>query len=265
MSDKKTGQVSTAAAEVYDNYYLPAMFAEWAPRVAAAAAIDSGDRVLDVACGTGVLALEAATRSGNPERVTGVDNNAGMLAVARRKMAAINWHEAAAESLPFADASFDCVVCQFGLMYFEDRARALSEMWRVLAGGGRLALAVWDRLDACPGFAAEERVWVEAIGGEEDEAPWSLGDRQALEDLLARAGIFDADIETRAGSTRFASIDDWIYAGVRGWTEDEAISDDRLARLLATAKRSLEQFAGTDGRVAFATSAHLVSALKPVA
>ena len=266
MGDNLTGQVSTAAAEVYDQYYLPAMFAEWSPRVAAAAAIESGDRVLDVACGTGVLAIESAARCGNPERVTGVDNNAGMLAVAHRKSSAIAWREAVAENLPFADASFDCVVCQFGLMYFEDRIRALGEMWRVLAGGGRLALAVWDRLEACPGFAAEERVWMETFDDDEaDEAPWSLGDRQDLTELLAQSGIAGAEIETCRGTARFASVEEWIYAGVRGWTEDEAIGEEDLARLLATAERRLGEFAGADGRVAFTTSAHIVSARKPAA
>lgn len=264
MGDSITGQVSTAAAEVYDACYLPAIFAEWAPRVAAAAAIEPGQRVLDVACGTGVLTQEASSRSGDSGRVIGIDNNAGMLAVARRKAPATEWIEAPAESLPFPDASFDSVVCQFGLMYFEDHARALGEMWRVLRENGRLAFVVWDRLDRCPGFAAEERVWMEAFDNDEvDAAPWSLGDPRALRLLLTQAGIDDADIETRQGTARFASIEDWIRAGVRGWTEDEAIDETGLAQLLAIAEARLAGFAGDAGAIAFTTSAHLVSARKP--
>lgn len=264
MADKVTGQVSTAAAEVYDECYLPAMFAEWAPRTAALAAIEPGQRVLDVACGSGVLALEVSARIGDSGRVIGVDNNAGMLAVARRKAPTIEWIEAPAEALPFADASFDRVVCQFGLMYFADRARALAEMWRVLRGDGRLALVVWDRLDRCPGFAAEERVWMEAFDDdEEDEAPWSLGDPQLLRQLMTQAGIDETRVETRQGTAHFASIEDWIQAGVRGWTDDEAIDQAGLAKLLEIAEIRLADFAGAGGAVAFTTSAHLACAHKP--
>ena len=105
--------------------------------MADAAAIGAGQAALDVACGTGVLARELRRRTGAEGRVAGLDRNAGMLAVARRSAPGIDWREGRAERLPFADGSFDAVVSQFGLMFFEDRRAALGRCggWCGPAGG----------------------------------------------------------------------------------------------------------------------------------
>ena len=154
MAASDRGQVSRSAAEVYEEFFVPALFRQWVQPVADAADIRAGDRVLDVACGTGILARHAATRVGAAGSVCGVDINEGMLAVARREAPEIEWRKGAAEALPFADDGFDAVVSQFGLMFFADQAKAIREMRRVLRPGGRLAVAVWDSLANTPGYAA---------------------------------------------------------------------------------------------------------------
>jgi ubiquinone/menaquinone biosynthesis C-methylase UbiE len=111
------------AANAYEALFVPALFRQWAPRVADAAAIRDGQRVLDVACGTGILAREAESRVGAEGHVVGLDPNPGMLAVAARLAPDVEWREGVAESLPFAGGSFDAVVSQFGLMFFRDRVR----------------------------------------------------------------------------------------------------------------------------------------------
>jgi ubiquinone/menaquinone biosynthesis C-methylase UbiE len=136
MSEPERWQVSTDAAEVYEACFVPAIFGAWAGRVADAAEVTTGDKVLDVGCGTGVLAREALRRVGPEGRVTGLDLNEGMLAVAARTEPKIAWREGHATALPFEDASFDVVASQFALMYFPDRAAALRDMWRTLAPGG---------------------------------------------------------------------------------------------------------------------------------
>jgi len=151
MSDSTRGQVARSAAEVYDAFFVPALFEEWPPRLARAAGLRPGQRVLDVACGTGVLARHAARVVGAGGEVVGLDLNPGMLEVARRRAPGASWREGTAEALPFADARFDAVLSQFGLMFFADRAGALREMWRVLRPGGALAVAVWARLEDTPG------------------------------------------------------------------------------------------------------------------
>jgi ubiquinone/menaquinone biosynthesis C-methylase UbiE len=130
-------------AQLYENNYVPTLFGPWAPRVADAAGISSGDRVLDVGCGTGVLAREAVGRIGSSGRVTGLDLNEGMLSVARLVGPGIDWRQGDAGDLPFDDESFDVVVSQFALMYFPGWPAALREMKRVLIPSGRLAEAVW--------------------------------------------------------------------------------------------------------------------------
>jgi SAM-dependent methyltransferase len=94
-------------AEIYDAHFVPALFAQWGPIVAAEAEVQKGDRVLDVACGTGALTLAAAEIAGLSGSVVGLDANPEMLAVARRKPAQIEWLEGTAEALPLPDNSFD--------------------------------------------------------------------------------------------------------------------------------------------------------------
>ena len=114
------GQVSRSAADVYEEFFVPALFREPAQHVVRAADIRRGRSVLDLACGTGVLAREAVRATGNDGNVTGLDRNDGMLAVAKRLAPGINWQRGLAEALPFADRSFDRVFSQFALMFFDD-------------------------------------------------------------------------------------------------------------------------------------------------
>lgn len=263
MGENETGQVSAESARIYEEFYLPSLFAEWPPRVIEAAQIQRGQRVVDVACGTGVLACAVAERVGQQGSTVGVDINAGMLAVAREKTPKIKWLQAPAEVLPLADNSCDAAVSQFGLMYFEDQEGALSEMMRVLRPGGNLAVVVWDKLENSPGYAIEDQLFQRLLGDEfADESPYSLGDREVLQRLFASAGISGAEIRTFEGSARFQSIEAWIYADVNGWTMADDIDDEQYALLLREAQQELARFVTTDGTVMFPTPAHIVTARK---
>jgi SAM-dependent methyltransferase len=265
MSDSSRGQVTRNAAEIYEEFFVPALFEEWPRHVAEAAELRPGQRVLDVACGTGVLARHAAERVGPAGRVVGLDLNEGMLEVGRRRAPAIEWRQGPAEALPFADESFDAVVSQFGLMFFTDRVRALREMLRVLKPGGRLALAVWDRLENAPGFAALV-VLLRRLFGEEMartlHAPFCLGDPEVLKMLFVEAGIVSPRVATHAGTSRFPSIRAWIFTEVRGWTLSDSISEAQYERLQREGENELRAFAAADGTVSFASPAHIVSAGK---
>jgi len=265
MEPETGGQVSGSAAEIYEQFFLPALFAEWPPRLAEAAALRPGDRVLDVACGTGVLAREAAGRVAPGGRVTGLDRNEGMLAVARAKAPGIDWRLGLAEALPFADGSFDAVLSQFGLMFFADRAAALEEMWRALAPGGRLAIAVWDAAERSPGYAAMiallERLFGARIA-DELRGPFALGDPAAFRRLLVDAGIAQPTVRTLVGKAHFPSIEAWVHTDVRGWTLADRIDDDQYRRLLVAAERELAVFCTPAGTVEFAAPAHIASARK---
>lgn len=264
-SDDARGQVLAGAAEIYDRFFVPALFAQWPPRLLEAAAVGAGDRVLDVACGTGILARAAAARVGSSGAVTGIDVNPGMLAVARRHAAEIDWREARAEALPFEVGRFDAVLSQFGLMFFDDRVVALREMWRVLRPGGRLAIAVWDSMPRAPGYAAMSRLLRRLFGDEIAgalDAPYSLGDRAALAALLAGAGLAEAEVRTVDGVARFPSIADWVRTDIKGWTLADRIDDAQLALLQEQAGKELQPFLDNAGAVAFAHPAHIVTATK---
>lgn len=266
MDDTQSGQVQASAAEIYEDFFVPALFQEWAGPVAAAAAVGPGQEVLDVACGTGVLARELRARTEPGGRVVGLDRNAGMLAVARRRTPEIDWELGRAEALPFPDERFDAVVSQFGLMFFEDRRRALGEMWRVLRPRGRLAVAVWGRLEDAPGYAAITALLQRLFGDRVANAlraPYALGDTDELAALCTAAGIAGARVATRRGTACFPSIEAWVHTDVKGWTLADLIDDGQYRRLQAAAGEALADFAGPDGAVRFAHPAHIVTATKP--
>jgi len=265
MSDSERGQVTATAADVYETFFVPALFREWVGPVCDAASIAPGHHVLDVGCGTGVVALEALRRVGERGRVVGLDVNEGMLAVARRKLPHVEWRQAAAESLPFEAGVFDVVTSQFALMFFQDRPRALREMLRVLRPGGRLAVAVWDALERTPGYAAVTALLDRLFGrrvADALRAPFVLGDPDALRDVFTAAGVPDVAIATRRGMARFPSIQAWMYTDVKGWTLSEMIDDAQFATLLAEAETALKPFVAPDGSVAFAAPAHIATITK---
>lgn len=263
-----TRQDQIDAASAYEALFVPALFGQWAPKVADAAQIRAGQRVLDVACGTGILAREAASRAGSNGYVAGIDPSPGMIAVAEQLAPGVEWREGIAESLPFPDRSFDAVVSQFGLMFFTDRRKALREMLRVLAPGGRLAVAVWDGLDNIPAYASEVALLEQTAGQRAADAlraPFVLGNRNDLSALFAAGGAPAAEITTHHGAGQFPSIRTMVEADLRGWLPVMGVilTEDQIARVLRSAETALNSYVAADGRVAFRLSAHLITATKP--
>lgn len=257
-------QVDPATA--YEDFFVPALFQEWAPRLADAARVGPGSRVLDVACGTGVLARTAAARVGPTGSVAGLDVNPGMLAVAARLEPRVEWRQGVAEDLPYADQSFDAVVSQFGLMFFTDRRKALEEMFRVLTPGGWLAVAVWDSVENIPAYAAEVAL-LDSFAGQAAadalKAPFVLGDRQVLTDLFAEAGI-PAEIVTRQGTARFPSIRSMVETDIVGWLPLVGVhlAPEPTERILTEAERALSRYVTPAGSVEFSIPAHIVTAAR---
>ncbi|WP_424929639.1 class I SAM-dependent methyltransferase [Amaricoccus tamworthensis] len=263
MDAAAKGQVSASAAEIYDRFFVPALFGEWGEPLCRAAGVAQGERVLDVACGTGATTRAAAEIVGPGGNVTGIDRNDGMLDVARQNCARhMEFVDGMAEALPFEDGSFDRVLCQFALMFFEDREAALREMRRVLAPRGAVALSVWDRVETSEGYAGMISLLDRMFGREVADAlraPYVLGDRDVLAGVLASGGFNDAVVETRVGTARFQSIREWVRMDVRGWTLADMIDEDQFEALVAAAEQEFAGLVGSDGRVAFDAPAHLVT------
>jgi len=258
-----------AAARAYEAIMVPALFGEWADPMLRAADVRPGQQVLDVACGTGVLARAAYART-QPllGTVAGIDVNPGMLAVARRIEPAVEWREGRADALPFADGSFDAVVSQFGLMFFPKRTAAVKEMMRVLRTGGQLAVAVWDSLDNTPAYAIEVEI-LERVAGQYAanalRAPFALGDREGLEALLEEAGLHSFHIETRVGTGRFPSVQVMVEADLRGWLPlmEVELSEPQIQKILEAAEEALSGFVRPNGEIVFDSPAHIITATKP--
>jgi SAM-dependent methyltransferase len=262
-----SGTTVRSPAEVYEEQFVPALFQQWGEVVAAAAAVGPGNRVLDVACGTGVLACAAAGRVGPGGQVVGLDPSGEMLAVARRKRAPVLWQEGRAEALPFRDSSFDAVVSQFGLMFFADPVGGLREMWRVLGPGGRLAVAVCASLKHSPGYATLARLLEQSFGtGVADafRAPFLLGDPDELRALGVAAGLSQLRVAQHEGSVQFASIAALVSTErACVWTLGGLLNDAQFAELLAAAEERLRPFQAADGTVRFAMPALMLTATRP--
>jgi ubiquinone/menaquinone biosynthesis C-methylase UbiE len=171
---------------------VPAMLASWVPTLLDLVALQPGERVLDVACGTGVVARQAVLQVGAGGRVVGLDLNSDMLALARALGPAVEWREGNAMALPFPTNAFDVVMCQQGLQFLPDSSRALEEAHRVLIPGGRFAIAVWCAIESSPGHHAltrglERHVGTEAAGLM--SAVFRLSDAQTLQTMLEIAGF----------------------------------------------------------------------------
>jgi ubiquinone/menaquinone biosynthesis C-methylase UbiE len=255
------------AATAYEELLVPALFQQVTHHVLEAAKVGPGDRVLDVACGTGVLARSAAARVGPGGSVAGLDINPGMLSVAKQQAPAIRWQQSPAESLPYEDRSFDAVVSQFGLMFFNDQRAALGEMFRVLKAKGRLAVAVFDALDKVPAYEAVSVLLGRMVSKQAADAlrfPFSLGDSNKLSALFREAGITSPVVTTYAGTGRFQSVRSMIEADVRGWFPLAHIFLDQsqLEALVAEAKDALKTFVTAKGTVEFQLPVHIVTATK---
>ena len=220
--------------------------------------------MLDIACGTGVLTREVASRLERPDQVTGVDSNPGMLSVAKERNTEIVWKRGSAEKLPVQDQHFDVVLCQFGLMFFSDRVRAIQEMGRVLAPGGRLVVTVWDALENIPAYSKHVSTIEKYGGSEAREAlnhPFELGKKNLLRATFSEAGISDIGITTHTGTARFPDLKSILDADLRGWLPvlGIALGEEDIQRIYNDSLISMGEYISANGNVTFNITAHVVT------
>jgi ubiquinone/menaquinone biosynthesis C-methylase UbiE len=262
----ETFQLSIAAAEAYEARFVPALFAPWAVQLVAFADVAPGQAVLDVACGTGIVARTAADRTGAAGRLVGVDVNAAMLTVARRVRPALEWRRGDASALPLPDASFDVVLCQMALMFFPDRAGALREMGRVARAEGLVAVLVPGRLPSQPAYAPFVEVAARHAGPEAVSllgAYFACGDLGELTRLIESAGLRVVRTATRVGTTAFPSVAEFVATEVRSTPLVERIDEDVYARIREDAREALRPFTRPTGVVEVPLECHLVAARRP--
>jgi ubiquinone/menaquinone biosynthesis C-methylase UbiE len=232
-----------ADAETYDSYLVPAIFEPWSRELIKRAQVWKGDRVLDVATGTGIVACRIA---GSGAKVTGLDIDAERLALARRRASdesvAVTWREGSAETLPFREPAFELVTCQQGLQFVADRARAVREMRRVIVPGGRAVIACWLPIDQQGPFAVIDDI-AEKHTGKRHVQPFSFGDQAALNKLLVDAKFFAIAIET---VTRQVRIPDPARFATMALTTISDQPADSLTEAIAEGASALASFVVDD-------------------
>lgn len=255
------------AGRGYESLFVPAVFETWTRHLVDGAGIKEGSHVLDVACGTGVLARSALARTGATGRVVGADLAPGMLAAANEIEPAIDWVLCSAEDLDLDDGAFDCVVSQFGMMFFQDRQKSADEMYRVLKPGGSIAIAVWRSVEHNPAYADIISVLDEQVGTAAADAlrlPFSLGDAGEVTAVLEGSGYSDITVNVITESARFPSSRQMVEAELRGWLPlfNIFLGEDEIDSILLESDKTLGKYAGPSGEAMFPTSAHVFTASK---
>jgi ubiquinone/menaquinone biosynthesis C-methylase UbiE len=259
---------SGSVAEASERYLMSTFGYAWTQALIQLVAPQEGDRLLDVACGTGPVARYAAPLVGSSGRVVGLDLNSAMLDTARAMPIAegtIEWREGNATALPFPNTSFDVVCCQQGLQFFPDRPSALREMHRVLAPNGRLGLAVWRGLEHQPFYAAltealERHVSSEAAASL--SAAFTLRDRNDIRALVTEAGFRDIRVRLRSRLTRYPSLAEYVLGYLSGTPMAgpvAALDEVTRTEMVEHVCSSLADYVDDDG-MATPWEAHLVTA-----
>jgi len=239
----------TNPAEGYEAFMVPTLFRPWAEKLVTRAGAKPGERVLDLGCGTGIVARTVWPLVQPGGTVTGLDLSPGMLSVAasaanQEGAGAIEFREGAAESLPFAEGTFDLVLCQFALMFFPNRGTALSETRRVLRGprrdgaaAGRILLSVFQGIERHPFYVALDQAIERRLGASGVREIFALGDQAGLRRLIEGAGLVNVRIEQVSMTARFPNPAGFLA----GEIEVDTAAIPSMQHLDAAARREITE------------------------
>jgi len=259
---QETFQLSAEVAEAYEAAFVPTFFAQWAPRLLDAAAVGDGQRVLDVACGTGIVARTAAGRVGPSGSVVGLDLSDAMLTVARRVAPDLNWVQGDAAAMPLPAGSFDTVVSQMALMFFPDPVAALREMKRVARPHGTVAVLIPGALEANPPYELFVDIVTRHAGAAARSLVttyFALGDLAGLSGHCESAGLSVTTATTVVGESRFGSVDELCTVEIDSTPLGERLSPAARAGILTDCRSALAQWT-TAGDLRFPFTSNLVVA-----
>ena len=263
MSQQEQWQFDENTDALYERYLVPTMFEPWAADLVELAALQPGDRLLDIGCGTGIVARLMAP---HVARVVGLDISADRLAVAGSLAPDIEWREGNATALPFPDGNFDLATCHQGLQFMPDQLAALREMSRVLVPGGRLLLGIWRSIEHHPESVAMVAALARHVSHEASafrHAIFSLGEADEIESLLTDAGFQGVVIRPMVKTVRFPSVDAFTmrYISSVGPLAQmvSKVDDNARAAFLKDMNHALQSYVDTEG-VAFPIASHTVTA-----
>jgi len=243
-------------AEIYDSYLVPAIFEPWSRELIKRALVWKGDRVLDLATGTGIVACRIA---GTGAAVTGLDVDAERLALARKRAedegVSVKWIEGTMEALPFRQPAFDLVTCQHGLQFVADKAAAAREMRRVIAPGGRAVVACWQPIEHQGPIKILDDIAAKHFD-KRHVLPYSFGDAKALQQLLTAAKFAPVMIET---VTRQVRLPDPARLATLAMTSLSGLPAEAISPAIADATAAIAEFVDGDA-VVYKTVANIAIA-----
>jgi SAM-dependent methyltransferase len=245
MATTETFRISSEQAELYEERFVPALFAHWVDAVLDAADVRFGQDVLDVACGTGIVTRHAAERVGPNGQVTGLDLNPAMLAVASRVRPGLTWQQGDVAAMPFDDDSFDVVTCQSAAMFFPDLVGALREMGRVTRPSGVVAVQVFDLHEDQPAYGP----WITMVARHAGKDAlrmlgtyWVHGDRDLMRERCASAGLRVTAVHDHERAARFPSVEAMVLTEVNATPLADRLSQGELDAIVADSYEVFEPF-----------------------
>lgn len=259
------------AAAAYDRELVPWLFDHWAELLVDLAAPAPSAGIVDLACGSGLLVRHLVGRLEEDGRITGVDLDPVMLAYAATSTddSRISWHESDATQLPFASDSVDLVCCHQGLQFFPDADAVLAEVRRVLRPKGRIAVAVWGRLEDNPWPAALSdavRALLGATAGDSVSIVCRLGGPDNVASMLHNAAFDDIAIEVRARTAKHPNAAKAVAGQLSALPSGTAIDDlppERRTELAAKMCRLLNAYIGPGGHLTVPSTCVFATATKP--
>ncbi len=245
-------EVTDELVRTHEQYLVPAVYAQWAARVAEIAEIERGQHVLDVACGTGSLARAAQLEAGLTGKVVGLDLSEKMLESAGRQSRLVDWQIGDAAAMPFENNCFDRVLCQFSLMFIANRVATIKEMLRVCKPDGLAVMAIWGSLQH--GSAYDELIrligkFSGAHAAKKLALPWDLGKPGVMDALLLSSGVNEYVCHERVGQARYPSIRAFVETHLRLAGEFDNLNPQALRELLNTADVQLRPFVSPGGQL----------------
>lgn len=246
-------EITDDLVKLHHDYFVPAIYAQWAHHIIDLSAIELGHSILDVACGTGTLSRAAKLETGFQGKVVGLDIDERMLAKAREQSAGIDWQNGDATDLPFENDQFDRVTCQFALMQIKNRVAAIKEMLRVCKPKGYVCVAVWAPLNHSKAYTVLVDLVRTHAGfktANQLHELWSLGTTGKMDSLLMSAGANQYECHERPGVVTFPSVDSFVEAHLRAFGDFYSIDRDKVEELLKAAHKDLSPFVISGGRIA---------------
>ncbi len=271
MNKKSGWQLSDDGPEVYERYIVPAFSGAWAKDIVKRSELKKSDRILDLACGTGIVARTVSEFLGASKQITGVDVNEIVLKkaieIASNKSLSIEYIKTNVNKLPFPDESFDLVLCQQGLQYFPDKLLSLKEVNRILSKKGRVVFSVWSTIDHSPFYKTLYRALEEYIGIDAASilsSAYILEDPENIREMFENTGFKDINIRLVIKQMRYKSLDEFLYGGLAAspFAKDIlALDESKRNEMFLMIKESISDYIDDYG-LAAPMESYVVSAVR---